>query len=1221
MKFFTQVFFLFLFTCFSFSTYAQDNKKYPALLWEITGNNLKKPSYLFGTMHVSNKLAFHLSDSFYYALKNVDAVALELNPEVWQPEMIRLNRINENYSTFSKEAGGNYFTQNSFRIKNFDKELQAALSSEPPVVNSLLYRSYEQQQDFEEDTFLDLYIFQTGRKLGKKPAGVENYYESEKLVFEAYMDMAKEKKKPEVDLAGETRSSLVEKLQNAYRRGDLDLMDSINTVLENSKAFTEKFLYKRNDIQAKSIDTILQNRSLFVGVGAAHLPGPRGVIEQLRAMGYRLRPMKMTDRDAAQKELLEKVTVPVHFTTQYSADSIYSVSVPGTLYSLQNDRDALNRRQYADMNNGSYYMVTRVKTYASFLGKTTEEILSKTDSLLYENIPGRIISKIRIEKNGYKGWDITNRTRTGNLQRYQIFASPFEVFIFKMSGREEYVAGTEATTFFSSINLRNNSISSELNSIPGLDIMLPGAGFATKTGGEEERWEYESKAAGASYLVMKKTINNYDFIAEDSFDIGLMHESFINPDIFGENLYREWGEYLGYKALYTRDKLKDSGYVNSIFLLKGADYYGISKKTMDAADSSFAFSQAITWAPYKYGQQKLYIDSFLNFSVQTPVIPVLDAGIRKLIEKSVQDISNGNNANGTITYWHNSRNAVFKDENSGQVVGVYIQEYPKYFSLTDSAKYWKDLIDAFVNEDMVLASKQLINNGKDIYGYKFTLSDTGSTRHILRQVMIADNKLFVLSTMSSSSIPDDAFKQSFFSSFKPYKTDSTFNPLESKTVLYFDDLHHGDSATHALAIQAVSNVDFVASDAPMLTQSINGMSIHEKDYFSVKTKFIAALGYISEGDRSYIPDLLTDIYNKTADTVLFQNEVLYAMARQKSKKAFTGIVNIMMKDPPVFESRSDYFDLFSLFTDTLELSQHYIKDLMAFTTISDYKEPVHDLLKLLVDSGFVTGREYKQYFTPLYIDSRMALKKQKAKDENKMKEALLAEQKPEEAEENNDSYNYDDTDEYDIYQQAVLMMPFYNKQKNVRELFDKILTTENKKLLLTTAILMERNGHTINQEIWRSLASEPKYASQLYFSLKKIKALNLFPKEYLNQEYLAKSNLLSISSYKKVDSLQLMGEDIINFRNENGRVYFYRYRIKPNDEWRIAISGLQPLDKKNIDYEDNFTSFTEKTLVEYEPLMAQFKKELKKLEYDYRKSGKYFYIDDDNNRSIFDADY
>src|SRR6187402_2508110 len=62
-------------------------KKYPSLLWEISGNGLKKPSYLFGTMHVSDKLAFHLADSFYLGIRNADIVALETNPESWQEDM------------------------------------------------------------------------------------------------------------------------------------------------------------------------------------------------------------------------------------------------------------------------------------------------------------------------------------------------------------------------------------------------------------------------------------------------------------------------------------------------------------------------------------------------------------------------------------------------------------------------------------------------------------------------------------------------------------------------------------------------------------------------------------------------------------------------------------------------------------------------------------------------------------------------------------------------------------------------------------------------------------------------------------------------------------------------------------------------------------------------------------------------------------------------------
>ena len=62
-------------------------------MWEISGNGLKKPSYLFGTMHVSNKLAFQLADSFYLGIRNADVVALETNPESWQEDMSKYERM------------------------------------------------------------------------------------------------------------------------------------------------------------------------------------------------------------------------------------------------------------------------------------------------------------------------------------------------------------------------------------------------------------------------------------------------------------------------------------------------------------------------------------------------------------------------------------------------------------------------------------------------------------------------------------------------------------------------------------------------------------------------------------------------------------------------------------------------------------------------------------------------------------------------------------------------------------------------------------------------------------------------------------------------------------------------------------------------------------------------------------------------------------------------
>src|SRR5688572_4046058 len=85
--------FITLFITFLASAHSQ--KKYPALLWKITGNGLKKPSYLYGTMHVSNRVAYYLSEQFFDALKSVDVVGLETNPGEWLDNMEKTGELSE----------------------------------------------------------------------------------------------------------------------------------------------------------------------------------------------------------------------------------------------------------------------------------------------------------------------------------------------------------------------------------------------------------------------------------------------------------------------------------------------------------------------------------------------------------------------------------------------------------------------------------------------------------------------------------------------------------------------------------------------------------------------------------------------------------------------------------------------------------------------------------------------------------------------------------------------------------------------------------------------------------------------------------------------------------------------------------------------------------------------------------------------------------------------
>ena len=1176
-------------------------KKYPALLWEITGNGLKRPSYLFGTMHVSSKMVFHLPDSFYYAIKNVEAVALELNPDVWQGQMVKLDQLQLNYRLFSQAPSSDYLNEKSFQLDSYDDELKAALSSEPTVVNSLLYRSYKSKEDFEEDTFLDLYIFQTGKKLGKRTTGVENYFETEKIVMEAYADMAKEKEKKTIETDGESMSGIVQKMENAYRSGDLDLLDSLSELMDPSIAFRNKFLYKRNEIQANSIDTILKRSSLFVGVGAAHLAGDKGVIELLRRMGYTLRPVVMTARNSFQKDQVDKLKVPVKFTSTTPGDGFYTVEAPGPMYKMASDVSGLDRRQYADMSNGTYYMLTRVKTHAAFLGNSSESVMAKLDSMLYENIPGKILKKVSIKKNGYPGIDITNQTRRGDIQRYQIFITPFEVLVFKMSGKENYVQGEEADKFFTSIQMKEagNGWVSYSPRQGGFSVKLPQAPHEflnTSTEDNVNRWEYEAmdKNSGNTFLILKKSLTNFRFLEEDTFDLALMEESFRLSDNVIQEKRIGTGEFHGYPFMDVQAKLKDGRTLLAKFIIQGPHYYMLAAavKTPDVHVAEFVSSFRFT--PYKYPAGRAFTDTFLHYTVNTPVIPELEEELRAMTEK-LGDYRFGLPA--IEPYWPRPKNAIFRNDSTGEMIAVSMQQYPKYYYVRDSATFWKDEIKDYLSRtDFYLFSKEYFNNNA-ASGYRLILRDTNSSRQIDRMLVLKNDRLYRVASMGDTLNGRSDFVKNFYRSFSPQADVPARNMYASTVEKFMEDLFSSDSSVHAKAQSSISNLYYSGKDIPRILRAINRLPHGDKEYVDSKSRFIAELGYITDTAATpAIVQALRDLYYKTADTATFQNAVLRALAKKKSRQSYQLLKELLLLDPPVFSNNYEYNTFFNDIKDSLRLARQLFPDLLQLSTIPDYQDNVLGILQTLVDSNLIKGKDYETFYTRIWFLARLELKKQQGRDEKLMGREYPGEQRY--------AYTGNRTglDDY-----AEMLMPFYEKPQ-VQDFFRRLLVSRDPSLQISTAVLMLKNKKPVPDSILTHLALKDEYRGRLFKSMEGARLLDQFPVLYKKQTDIARS-LLAVN---KPDSLVFLSARPLTFRNKKGMVYFFKYRQKKEDGWKIAISGLQPANSNEVSSNAQLVKLTDKRLRDDEPLNDQLETQLKKLLFSLSKSGRNFYAGDNS---------
>lgn len=1199
--------------------------KYPSLFWEITGNGLNKPSYLFGTMHVSNKIAFHLSDSFYNAIQSTDMVALELNPEYWQKDMVKMNAAQEEIENFYRDNTTQYLTESSFAINDYYDKLKPALTAEPQQINSLLYRTFSMQQDYEENTYLDLYIYQTGRKYGKLAGGVEDYYQTQKILFEAYAAMAKERMKRSSSKRDAT-PDIDKKIQEAYRRGNLDLLDSLEHLSFNSPAYVNKFLYERNKIQANSIDSLVKKHSLFVGVGAAHLPGPNGVIELLRKKGYKLRPIYMQDRDATAKETIEKMKVPVNFKNFTTDDGFVSLKIPGPLYRMpQTYRTVNDNWQYADMDNGAYYMLTRVPTHAGLLNQNVNAVLQKTDSLLYENIPGRIISKKAIEKDGVRGFDIVNRTRRGDLQRYNIFVTPFEILVFKMSGINDYAGGTEADTFFSSIhfNQHQNSQQAFTSPMAGFHIHFPQWPHIYKNTYDADNidnWQFEAtdSTTGNMYAVYKKTVTNLNFMEEDTFDLGLIELSLKSSDIIDKELSRSFTKVEGFNALKMQFACKNGNYLNAEAVLKGPDYYLIIQTSRKKNNIDAAFFNSFGFKNYQYSTSTNYTDTLLDFTVQTPVKPVLDSSLVNLMYSLLHDASPLAKIQGE-SYWPKSKYAMFKSDSTGESVLVSMYEYPKYYRVKDSATYWNKQLKPGNDEDLYLYNKTSFKPCDSCQGYKLYWRDTNTVRQIINYKILSNNRLYNLYTITDTTGIESSFIKNFFSTFTIINK-NTASIYTDKTNLFFEDLYSKDSLTKSRARNAISNVYYGADNIDKVVNFINNLNYGEEDYFEMKQKFITELGFINDSCcKNKIVHALEDIYTSTADTAYFQNAVLKALQHIQTDSSYATLKKLLLQDPPLFDDYDEYGDFFENFEDSLQLTRTLFPELLQLTTIEDYKEPVIGLLSELLDSGYIKANDYKDYFNQIYFDAKIEMKKQQNAEEK------LLEQQSQQNYDDNDSvikssYSKNNYETTGINEYAALLLPFYDTIPALPKFFNRLLQSRDTSVQLETAVLLIKNNKPVPDSILMNIAANDNYRSDLFRALDEINRISLFPSKYKQQDLMARSILTGDSEKIKFFDIKPEGKTLVNMNGKKGYVYFYRYKLQKDDDWEIGLSGPQPENLNRVNTDDALTSLTNEKIVAGKPLAEQFNNQLSRLLLLHHKSARHFYDDNKNMYGNF-GDY
>lgn len=270
-----------------------------ALLWEITGKGLTKPSYIYGTIHLIPKSDFFLTEATKKALNESQKVMFEINMKDMQNPMLIFSIMSKAMMPRGQKLRDLISKEDYALVKTRFEEIGLPL----PMLESI------------KPMFLSAMVEGGGNPMDTSAKGATTAYEME------IMKIADKDKK---EMGGlETMEFQMGIFDSIPLKTQADMLvksiKSVNNGDSEFKAMVE--LYKSQDIEAMAgtmkggedndlskyesvlltsrnknwIPLIVKNsegKSIFYAVGAGHLGGEMGVVNLLRKEGFTLKPLK-----------------------------------------------------------------------------------------------------------------------------------------------------------------------------------------------------------------------------------------------------------------------------------------------------------------------------------------------------------------------------------------------------------------------------------------------------------------------------------------------------------------------------------------------------------------------------------------------------------------------------------------------------------------------------------------------------------------------------------------------------------------------------------------------------------------------------------------------------------------------------------------------------------------------------------------------------------------
>ena len=263
----------------------QKNNDNNTLLWQISGKDLKNPSYLFGTFHLLCKDDIKFSEQLKNVLRSSDEVYMELDmddPSTMLSGLLYMNmkdgkKLKDLYTDTEYKKVANYFTD------SLGIPLMMLQSIKPYFLVAMLY---PKMMNCKNASGVEEGLMGIAKENKKEIKGLETM-QFQASVFDSipYEWQAKELLK-NIDSFSIYKKEF-DTMVLEYKNQQLSAMENLLAKSEfGSDKYEDLLLTKRNKNWVDQLKIIMKKESVFVAVGAGHLVGEEGLLNLLRKEGY-----------------------------------------------------------------------------------------------------------------------------------------------------------------------------------------------------------------------------------------------------------------------------------------------------------------------------------------------------------------------------------------------------------------------------------------------------------------------------------------------------------------------------------------------------------------------------------------------------------------------------------------------------------------------------------------------------------------------------------------------------------------------------------------------------------------------------------------------------------------------------------------------------------------------------------------------------------------------